>query len=72
MSRNLDEIRQWKEARITQMIMRKLEDHFDPHRFLLGAENGKSIDLYKGQRQVIDMLRNAEDLFDGYEENENG
>lgn len=65
---NLEDVRQWKDYYITKMIMRKLEQRFDAHEQLLGAETGTSVDLLKGQRQVMEVLRNVEGLFDGEEE----
>lgn len=67
---NLEDIRLWKEQTITKMILRRLEEYFDPHASILGAITGSSVDLLKGQRQVMEKMRHPEELFDGTNEEE--
>lgn len=64
MSNNLEEIRWWADNGITKLVLKKLEEQFDPHTALIGVPVGTTVDRLKGRAEVIEQLRNVQELFE--------
>lgn len=53
-----DDLDLWLEDQVTKIVFMKLKEEFDFTKALMGAENGQTIDRFKGRAEVLDYLAN--------------